>query len=231
MPEPLTDLPKIQTVTATEQVFDALYSALVTLGLEPGVKISEAEIAKQLGVSRQPVRDAFFRLSKLGLLQIRPQRATRVTKISDRHVVQSTFIRSALETACVRESAVKITDAGLRELRSILARQEQAVATGPRSVFHNLDDELHQRICEVSGHGYAWALIKEQKAHVDRVRYLSLSLGQQIVFEQHSAIVDALEARDADLAEDRLHRHLCRMEQILPTVREANPQYFEDATP
>ncbi|MCJ7874442.1 GntR family transcriptional regulator, partial [Phaeobacter sp. J2-8] len=70
---PLADAP---VKSATEQVFDALYEAVISLQLTPGTKVSEIEVAKQLGVSRQPVRDAFFRLSNLGFLAIRPQRAT-----------------------------------------------------------------------------------------------------------------------------------------------------------
>lgn len=68
--------------SATEQVFQSLYAAVVTLKLLPGTKVSEAEVARQMDVSRQPVRDAFFRLSELGFLTIRPQRATLISRIS-----------------------------------------------------------------------------------------------------------------------------------------------------
>lgn len=221
-------LATIQTSTATDQVFDALYRALITFGLEPGAKVSEADIAKQLGVSRQPVRDAFFRLSQLGFLLIRPQRATLITKITEKDVVQAAFARTALEVACIRDAAVCVTDDELTELWALLAQQKLAIDSGERSKFHELDDLMHQRICEISGHGYIWPLILEQKAHIDRVRYLSLTFGQQDAYDQHEDILDGLKARDPDLAEKRLRHHLSRIGGILPTVRKANPQYFED---
>ena len=54
--------------TATDLIFDSLYDRILTLDLPPGARMSEAEVARALGVSRQPVRDAFWRLSKLGFL-------------------------------------------------------------------------------------------------------------------------------------------------------------------
>ena len=214
--------------TTTDQVFEALYQGLITFQLEPGAKISEAEIAKQLGVSRQPVRDAFFRLSKLGFLSIRPQRATLITKISSSKVAQAAFVRCALEVACIHEAVEKITDADLQELNLILARQKEAIDNGQQSEFHDLDNYLHRRICEMAGHGYAWPLIQEQKAHIDRARFLSLSFEQSDAYDQHCNILQSLIKRDAEKAEADLRHHLGRIHEFLPQIRDANPQYFED---
>ena len=68
-------LPVIQqsaAPTVADQVFDALKKSILTLELPPGIRISETEVAKKMGVSRQPVREAFKRLAKLGFLLIRP---------------------------------------------------------------------------------------------------------------------------------------------------------------
>ena len=72
----LRDVEPIARTSVTDQVFEALYRKVLLVELPPGTKLSELDVARQLGVSRQPVRDAFFRLSKLGFLQIQPQRAT-----------------------------------------------------------------------------------------------------------------------------------------------------------
>lgn len=101
-----------QQLSATDQVFQALYDAVVSVDLPPGTKVSEAEIASQLGVSRQPVRDAFFRLSNLGLLSIRPQRATLITQISLQAVYDAVFTRTALEVECLR-TAMAIAPGGI----------------------------------------------------------------------------------------------------------------------
>ena len=88
--------------SVADMVFDELHRQILSLDLLPGTKISEVEIAKAMGISRQPVRDAFYRLSKIGFLIIRPQRATTVSKISLHAVLQARFIRTAIELETAR---------------------------------------------------------------------------------------------------------------------------------
>jgi len=213
---------------ATEQAFDALHDAIVSLELPPGTRVSEAEVARQLGVSRQPVRDAFFRLSQLGFLQIRPQRATTISRISQTGVRRAQFIRAALEEACLRSAMARITPPDLAGLEAMLADQAAAATEGRRLDFHALDDAFHRRICEIAGHGYVWSLIRDHKAHMDRVRYLSLSFGTQSAFDDHAALLEAMRAGDLPAALDRLRAHLGRIEQLLPRVHADHATYFEE---
>ena len=84
-------LPAIEPVgrpSVADHVFDELRREILTLELAPGTKLSEVEVATQMGVSRQPVRDAFYRLSKLGFLLIRPQ-----TKRQREHKTMLTTLR------------------------------------------------------------------------------------------------------------------------------------------
>jgi DNA-binding GntR family transcriptional regulator len=94
-----------------------LHSQILLLELPPGTKMSEVEVAKALGVSRQPVRDAFYRLSKLGFLSIRPQRATLVSQISSTAVLQARFVRNALEAETVRTACQGPDQRGSRGAR------------------------------------------------------------------------------------------------------------------
>lgn len=225
------DIPPLDAAsgaTATEQVFETLYRAVVTLDLEPGAKVSEAEIANRLGVSRQPVRDAFFRLSKLGFLLIRPQRATRVTKISGASVRRATFIRTALEIACVRAAAKSRTENDLKALAELLEQQRVSVTNPSVQIFNDIDEAFHQRICEAAQHDYVWPLIEEQKAHMDRVRVLSLSFRRAGVCDEHEAILSALRDRDGDRAAAELSRHLGHIDLVIAKVRGEKQEFFED---
>ena len=215
--------------SATDRLYDALYAAVISLSLTPGAKLSETEVARQLDVSRQPVRDAFFRLSSLGFLQIRPQRATLVTRISARAVLDAAFVRTALEAECVRLAARKATATELEDLRADLARQEAALRDGDIAALHALDEAFHRRLCKVAGHAHAWDLIQKQKGHMDRVRFLTLSVerGRKVV-DEHAALLSAIEARDPDLADRSIRVHLGRIEEALAQVRDEYPQYFED---
>jgi DNA-binding GntR family transcriptional regulator len=202
-----------------DQVFDAIYDQVVTLELPPGARISETEVARALGVSRQPVRDAFWRLSQLGFLTIRPQRATTVTPISEAAVLQARFVRTALEVETVRIAAANLGPADHAGLAGVMDAQAEAVAGRDRERFHRLDDDFHRLICEASGHGFAWALIREHKAHMDRVRFLSLAFGAEAALADHRVIVDALVARDEEAAIAAMRIHLGRIADIMARVR------------
>src|SRR5262245_28276079 len=76
-----------------EQVFRTLRFAIVTLKLTPASALSEQDIADRLKVSRQPVREAFIKLSEIGLLRVLPQRGTFVEKISSKAVTDARFVR------------------------------------------------------------------------------------------------------------------------------------------
>ncbi len=230
----MLELRAIETKRApsvTELVFDELYERVITLELPPGAKLSEVDVARRMGVSRQPVRDAFYRLSRLGLLTIRPQRATIVAPISERAVLEARFIRAAIEQQTVQAAATQLDARQLQRLRTLVQRQETAVEAGDRLRFHALDDEFHRMICETTDLSFAWTVIKEHKAHMDRVRYLSLAFGAQSALDDHKDILAALEAHDPAKAAETMRVHLSRIHAIIATIRKDRDQYFarEDA--
>ncbi|WP_207467534.1 GntR family transcriptional regulator [Paracoccus fontiphilus] len=212
--------------SVTDQIFDLLYDRVVNLTLPPRAKLSEAEVAAQMGVSRQPVRDAFYRLSQLGFIQIRPQRATIVTPISEEAVLQAYFIRAALEESCMRVATARLTDDHLKALAVLLDLQAREIAAGNRAGFHALDDQFHHDICAFAGLEFVWILVKENKGHMDRARYLSLSYGADTAFAEHVQILDALRRRDAEAAVATIRQHLSRIEGIIAQLRIDQPQVF-----
>jgi len=223
---PLPLLDDLRPRTVTDQIFDALYTRVVNLTLPPGAKLSEAEVAAQMGVSRQPVRDAFYRLSQLGFIQIRPQRATTVTPISEEAVMQAYFVRSALEDATMRVAAERLTAADLDALDRLIDRQEVAIKSDRRAEFHALDDQFHHDICRAAGLEFVWTLVKDNKGHMDRARYLSLSFGASTAFVEHRQILSALRARDPDAAAAAVRHHLSHIERIVARLRIDQPEIF-----
>jgi len=213
--------------SATIQVFRALHRAIVTLEIEPGTKVSEAEIAKKLGVSRQPVRDAFYRLSEIGFLKIRPQRPTTISHISERALLDARLVRTALEVECLAQSLECISAKQLTQLENNLEQQHDAISVNDKLKFHMLDDLFHQKLVQCSGHGEVWSIVKDQKVHLDRVRYLSLDTGAQIAFEEHREIIRLIHARDSVGAERILRKHLSNIMDTLAKVRMEHSHYFE----
>ncbi len=223
--EDLDRIVAVRGASTADLVYDALYQRIVELALPPGSRISEQDVARQIGSSRQPVREAFFRLAKLGLIEVQPQRATVVSRVSDAAVLQAKFIRTALETETTRAAAA-LPDEARRQLAGLLEQQEAAAAAQDRIRFHALDDAFHEAICAIAGNGFAWALIRENKAHMDRVRWLSLAVGTRTAIDDHIRIFDALCAGDAAAATSAMRAHLARIVDILDQVRSEHPVMF-----
>jgi DNA-binding GntR family transcriptional regulator len=215
----LRNLEPLNRPSVADTVFDELHSQILLLELPPGTKMSEVEVAKALGVSRQPVRDAFYRLSKLGFLSIRPQRATLVSQISSTAVLQARFVRNALEAETVRTACRVLTSEDHAALDEILEIQRKAVEAKDPVSFHGLDDQFHREICERAGLGFAWDIIRENKAHMDRVRFLSLSFASQDAYGDHLKVMEAIRARDEEQAMHHMRIHLSRIKEQIVRIR------------
>ncbi len=215
--------------TSADVVFDYLYEEIVSLRLLPGAKISEAEIASRFNVSRQPVRDAFSRLGNMELLQIRPQRATEVKRFSDQVIHTARFVRAAVELEVVH-MAVEAWDSSKQGmLEDHLAAQEDAVTKQDGDAFHQLDYEFHKLLCHVAEADYAFDVIAEKKAIVDRLCVLSLSRTDRmyVLLEDHRKIVENISAGKATEAMDIARLHLSRLDGTIKSIRETHSDYFE----
>lgn len=210
------------------RVFDILRQAIVQLRLRPGDLLSEADIARQLGVSRQPVREAFIKLSEIGLVEVRPQRGTYVMLISIRQVQNVRFIREAVEFAVVRKAASEATPATMHILRQLLEKQREAGEKSDHAEFLRLDEAFHQAIAELADCAYAWRTLENLKSQMDRVRYLSMADATpfDILVGQHTAIVDSIERHAPDDAEAAMRAHLTEILKSLPRLAQSHRELF-----
>ncbi len=214
--------------TAADGVFDRLRSDIVSLRLVPGAKVSEVEIAKQQGVSRQPVREAFIRLNNMKLLTVRPQRATVVRKISRSGLLDARFIRTAVEVEVVQRACATFDGRAIGFKRN-LAQQKQAAARGDTDRFHALDYDFHRLLCVAAGAEFAFATIAANKAHVDRLCMLSLvdSDAMESLYDDHARILECLEAKDPESIVKMTRNHLSRLDQTIAAACRKHPDFFE----
>jgi len=217
-------------LTATEEVFRKLKADIISLRLKPGSKISEVEVAKTCDVSRQPVREAFMRLGELNLLEIRPQRATRVRKISHQDLCNTRFIRAAVEVEVVRVACKVATPESLELIAENLKQQQAAVDAGDTESLKSLDYQFHGLICHAADCAHAFKIISENKAHTERACTLELAnaQGMQEVLEGHTGIFDAISDRDEETAVVRTRVHLRHLDATLSTASKNYPDFFED---
>jgi GntR family transcriptional regulator, rspAB operon transcriptional repressor len=212
-----------------EQVFRTLRSAIVTMRLKPGEALSEQEIAGRLHVSRQPVREAFIKLSEDGLVRVVPQRGTFVMKISAQAVANARFVREAVECAIAREAAAHITPADAAALKTLIAEQRKAEKGNDPEGFFVLDEEFHRTLAAASGCAYAWKVIESAKAQMDRVRFLSVpeATPMRRLIAQHQRILDGVTAGDGDAAAAAMRTHLREILSSLPRLAGKFPAMFD----
>lgn len=208
------------------QVHQQLRDAIVRAELTPGTALSEAEIAARYAVSRQPVREAFIRLAQEDLVEIRPQRGTFVKRIVMDDVLDARFVREAIEVAVAREAAGKADAAAITRLQATLAAQGMAQGNAE---FLAADEAMHREIAVIAGRESAWRVVDQIKAQMDRVRYLSytdVSPADRLI-AQHSEIVEAIAAHNADAAEAAVRAHMAEILQQLPELARRYPEMFE----
>jgi GntR family transcriptional regulator, rspAB operon transcriptional repressor len=222
-----------RSARAWQQVYETLRKAIVSAQLEPGLSVSEHELAVRLGVSRTPVREALIRLSEEGLVGIFPQTGTVISPIRFPKVYQSLVIRSALECRSIRYAIALMTPERVDALRAIIADQRRHVKHGNDDEFLLTDDAFHRTMIEISGNLEVWKVIESTKSHHDRVRHLAthLQVHNMQRIEEHEAIIDALERRDAAEAERLLEVHLNpdRLDELWTSLSENYGDYFERA--
>ena len=220
----------VEPISIGTQLHRHLRGAIIRGELHPGQALSESEIAKQYSTSRQPVREAFIKLAEERLVVILPQRGTFVVKISVADVLDARFVREAIEVAVVQEAAASATPSAVKDLRDLID-QQKAVVHGRNEDFLVLDEEFHRTIALSVRRAHAWRVIEGIKAQMDRIRYLSLddATPLSVIIEQHSRIVDGIEARDPVAAAAATRAHLREIIVSLPNIAAQFPDLFEPA--
>jgi DNA-binding GntR family transcriptional regulator len=216
---------------AASQIFGFVRDSIVSMELQPGQLISETALAQQFGVSRTPVREALIQLSNRGFVEVLPQRGTYVTKLCMRKIYEAQFIREALEVAVVSHLAgaeQELRDQVVSKCAKILDDQKIAADDDDSLAFQNLDDDFHQSLAILTKHFRTAELIEAEKAHMDRVRNLSLHISGQYkrILNQHIAIIKAIKSGSADKAATAMSVHLQDVFAILELIPKEHPEYF-----
>jgi DNA-binding GntR family transcriptional regulator len=211
----------------SDRVHDELLSAIRDMRLKPGAVLSETDLAEQLGVSRTPLRAAISKLVDQELVIVVPQVGTSVALIDVTAVEEACFIRASLESAAF-ELACAVPNRNVSTLRRILARQEEAISAEDGDQFFSSDESLHEEIFRIGGHAPTWNVVRRSKLHLDRLRRLILpaALSTRDLVDEHSRIVDLLEAGDAVAGKALIEVHAGHVLRQLPAVRAEYPHFF-----
>ena len=164
------------------------------------------------------------------MVRVLPQRGTFVVKISAKAVTDARFVREAVECAIARRASEGLGKAEIDDLRAIIADQRKAQRARDAEAFFVLDEAFHRGLANAAECAYAWKVIEEAKAQMDRVRFLSLPDATPVdrLIVQHQAILDAIAAGRGAAAEQAMKDHLREILKSLPRLARAFPEMFDD---
>lgn len=195
---------------AVTDVAAAIRAGIVNGDYAPNQRLIEADLVDTYGASRAVIRSALVELAAEGLVDRLPNRGARVRSVSLDEAIEIVEVRMGLEGLCAAKAARQITDAEIEEFRRLRADMLAAVSQGELMEYSRLNRVLDQRIGQISAHQTATAILNRLRAQAVRHQFrLSHQPGRAAISApEHAAIIDAIIARDAELAEAVTRAHL-----------------------
>ena len=202
--------------TPTRFIVDSLTEAIVEHRLPPGTKLGEQKLADQFGVSRTLVRQALFQLSQNGLIRMEPARGAFVSAPSVEEARQVFAVRRMLEAGMVRAFIQSATDHELNTLRAHIDQEQQAVQRGDIPGRTALLGDFHVCMAQCLGNEVLAQMLMDllSRCALITLMYQS-SAAAAHSHEEHTALMDALQARDEARALRLMDEHLQHVEATL----------------
>lgn len=220
---------RLKRETAREYALRIIRQNIISLDLEPGSRISENELASELGISRTPVREALIELSKIKVIEIYPQRGSYISLIDYELVEEAEFMRLTLEKAVIKEICEKVEKERLKTLEKNIKLQQFYIENFEPKKLLELDNQFHEELFIIANKMQTYKLLNTMMIYYDRVRSLRLkSVDNQYVVDDHMAILDALRKRDAEKGMDIMIKHLTHYKLDKEDLKRAYPQYFRE---
>ncbi len=204
-----------------DEVHAALRRRIVQLELPPGHQALEEELARELGVSRTPVREALVRLQQEGLVDIVPRQGMRVRPISARDIREINEVLAFLEAGAAEKLASRrLSPAEMTRLETSIAEMDRALESEDLEAWAKADYDFHALLIELSGNRH---LIDVARAFLDkahRIRLLTTPHRRPPVYSNvnHAAVVEAIRRGDAQTALEIHRAHKRRWSRELADI-------------
>lgn len=194
----------------SDQVYRLLRESIVAQDLEGGRRVVESDVARQLGVSQAPVREAVRRLAQEGLLTYVPRRGNFVTKVASDDVAAARQVREPLEALAAKLATARLTKRDMDSLTALVADMCTAVGADEMARFRELDIAFHTAVVRLAENAllvHAWEAITPQ---LQALRVISDPLFEgdwMLMALEHGHLVDALAAGDPEFAASEFADH------------------------
>lgn len=198
--------------TVADRVYERLKIAILSGEISAGDRVSERDMAEQMGISTSPIKRALNRLHMEGLVNIKPRKGTYVTPFSPSNIDDIAEIRAALEGVAARLAARNATDEEIARLRGQIILMEKLTEERSLTALVEANTEFHHMVRKLSRNTYISRLIETVHSFDIGIRRRALSDQEESKrgFKEHSGIFHAIAQRNGELAEKRIREHVLR---------------------
>lgn len=195
------------------QAYQELKRIILEGRVAPGEKLNEGDLARALGISRTPVREAINRLGKEGLVEIFPQRGAFVVQSTERDIFELFLIRENLEGLAARLAAERITESSLARLEACIQGFKEPFSQKDIQRYAREDFKFHQSIVNLSDARRLIQLVSSLHDHIRIFRLTTRGLSDRMKSSlgEHRSIIEALRKKDPEESEQRMRQHIRRV--------------------
>lgn len=211
----------IDVSNINEKVYNFIRTNIIKSTYPPGFAINLSQLSQMLGVSQTPIKDALFRLSGEGLIEIAPRKGTYVKDISVKDMHEILQIRLILETAAVETIASTLTDEQVAQFNKIhenmisINVQENEADNYKKYMDH--DSEFHALFFRILGNQRLESIYRNLNAHIHMMRFRLLNRRDKIATtsREHENILKALQERNNQKAREAIQNHLISLDSSI----------------
>jgi DNA-binding GntR family transcriptional regulator len=220
-------LEPIKVRSLAKEAFDRVVAAITSGEFEPGEKLSESHLARQLGISRGPIREALQQLEGK-LVQREPRLGVRVIQFDRESLLQLFYLREALEGMAARLAAENAPKQWARDAERMLQRHTNEIRGSGSRAYHQrtLDEDFHFSIARASACTNIERLLLNEVNYQLRIARLKSSMRPGRADEalrQHYEIFEAICDRDPDRAERAMRHHISSARESIMAMVAATP--------
>jgi DNA-binding GntR family transcriptional regulator len=212
--------------TTADQAYNAILSAILDGSLQPGSALPLQSLAKDLGMSMMPIREAIRQLESIGIIEVEAHRGARVRQLTDEDLIDTYLTRVVLEGALVRRAAESLDADTGRAAREALDTQQLALRLGDRAGARRAHEEFHFTIYRAAGSQWLFRSIAPTWHNSERYRAAALADPVEVDLrrQEHELILEKCLDRDPTGAYEALKAHL------LSTVRDFHVEAADQLT-
>ena len=217
-----------KSLSSVDIIYNQVKTMAANFEFKPDERINEGILAKELGTSRTPLREALNRLVAEGFLNFQTGRGFFCRSLEPSSILDLYEARQAVECEALRLAVGRVDDADIVAIKVFLGHTEAAYTSSSSSqTLVEIDEEFHLRTIRLSGNRELERILENLNARVRYIRWIDMNDRRSITPAAHLRIIEALERRDVEgtVAEMRNHIHR-RSEEATDAVKTAFSQLY-----